>query len=80
MARVPVLAVDGENLDHAKLTMDYLVEAYEPRLAPADAGGWYDVQAWANILDAGLRTPVSLLGWNTVTLPAMGGGGTQGIQ
>lgn len=71
MARVPVLAAEGEYLDLARITMDYLVEAFEPRLAPDDPRGWYEAQAWANVLDAGLLTNVSLLGWNTVTMPAM---------
>jgi glutathione S-transferase len=70
-ARVPVLAAEGEYLDLARITMDYLVEAHAPRLAPADPRGWYQVQAWANVLDAGLLTSVELLGWNTVTLPQM---------
>jgi glutathione S-transferase len=72
MARVPVLVAEGENLDLARITMDYLVEAYSPRMAPEDPRGWYEVQAWANVLDAGLRTNVSLLGWNTVMWPTMG--------
>lgn len=71
-ARVPVLAAQGEYLDLARITLDYLVEAHEPRLAPTDPRGWYEVQAWANVLDAGLLTNVDLLGWNTVTLPQMG--------
>jgi glutathione S-transferase len=72
MARVPVLVAEGENLDLAKITMDYLVEAYTPRMAPEDPRGWYEVQAWANVLDAGLRTNINLLGWNTVMWPTMG--------
>lgn len=71
MARVPVLLAEGEYLDLARLTMDYLVEAYGPRMAPDDPRGWYEVQAWANQLDAGLLTNVTLLGWNTVMLPTM---------
>ncbi|MEX2525312.1 MAG: glutathione S-transferase family protein [Gammaproteobacteria bacterium] len=72
MARVPVLAVEGKYLDVPNLAMQYLVEAFTPRLAPQDPRGWYEIQAWANVLDAGLRTSVSLLGWNTVMLPRMG--------
>lgn len=70
-ARVPVLEVDGEYLDMPRITLDYLVEAHSPRLAPSDPRGWYEVQAWANVLDAALLNNVSLLGWNTVMLPTM---------
>ncbi|MEJ2760468.1 MAG: glutathione S-transferase family protein [Gammaproteobacteria bacterium] len=70
-ARVPVLATEGGYLDLPRITLDYLVEAYTPRLAPEDPRGWYEVQAWANVLDAGLAANVSLLGWNTVMLPDM---------
>lgn len=70
-ARVPVLVAEGENLDMPRLVLDYLVEAYTPRMAPSDPRGWYEVQAWANVLDAALLDNVSLLGWNTVMLPTM---------
>jgi len=70
-ARVPVLVAESENLDMPRITMDYLVEAYTPRMAPKDARGWYEVQAWANVLDAALLDNISLLGWNTVMLPTM---------
>ena len=71
LARVPVLAAEGEYLDLPRITLDYLVEAYTPRMAPEDPRGWYEVQAWANVLDAGLAANVGLLGWNTVMLPGM---------
>lgn len=71
MARVPVLAVEGEYLDLPNLAMQYLVEAREPRIAPVHPRGWYEVQAWANALESGLRTSISLLGWNAVMLPRM---------
>lgn len=70
-ARVPVLVAEGEYLDQPRITLDYLVEAYTPRMAPEDPRGWYEVQAWANVLDAGLAANVGLLGWNTVMLPGM---------
>lgn len=70
--RVPLLVEDGEAFKDSQLTLEYLAEAHEPRLAPADAAGWYDVQAWTVQLDQALSQAVRLLGWHTVTLPAMG--------
>ncbi len=70
-ARVPML-VDGEDaFTDSQLTLEYLAEAYEPWLAPSDPTGWYDVQAWTAQLDQALAANVRLLGWHTVTAPAM---------
>jgi glutathione S-transferase len=69
--RVPLLVEDGEAFSDSQLTLEYLAEAYEPRLAPTDPAGWYDVQAWTVQLDQGLSQAVRFVGWHTVTLPAM---------
>jgi glutathione S-transferase/GST-like protein len=75
-ARVPLLLAEGEAMSDAGFAMQYLAERYpEPRLAPDDAAGWYDAQAWTAWLgpDMGLAADVRLLGWNHVmldTLPA----------
>lgn len=69
--RVPLLVQDGQAFKDSQLTLEYLAEAYEPRLAPSDPPGWYDVQAWTAQLDQALSAAVRLLGWHTVTLPAM---------
>lgn len=70
--RVPLLALNGEALKDSQLALEHLAEAYEPRLAPTDPAGWYDVQAWTVQLDQALSQAVRLIGWHTVTLPAMG--------
>lgn len=69
--RVPLLVGAGEPRTDSQLTLEYLAEAYEPRLAPTDPAGWYDVQAWTAQLDQALSQAVRLIGWHTVTLPAM---------
>ncbi len=69
--RVPLLVQDGEALTDSQLALEYLTEAYEPRLAPTDPAGWYDIQAWTAQLDQGLGASVRLLGWHTVTAPGM---------
>jgi glutathione S-transferase/GST-like protein len=69
--RVPLLIEDGEAYKDSQLTLEHLAEAYGPRLAPTDPAGWYDVQAWTAQLDQALSQAVRLIGWHTVTLPAM---------
>jgi GST-like protein len=69
--RVPLMVEDGEPLKDSQLVLEYLAEGFEPRLAPADPAGWYDVQAWTAQLDQTLGAAVRLLGWHTVTAPAM---------
>jgi len=69
--RVPLLVQDGEAFADSQLTLEYLAEAFQPRLAPADPSGWYDIQAWTVQLDQALSAAVRLIGWHTVTLPAM---------
>ena len=71
VTRVPVMVQDGEAFTDSQLTLEYLAEAFEPRLAPADPTGWYDVQAWTAQLDQALAGNVRLLGWHTVTSPGM---------
>ena len=75
--RVPLLVQDGEAMADSQLVLEYLAEAFEPRLAPADPAGWYDVQAWTAQLDQALSAAVRLIGWHTVTLPAMDAGRRQ---
>ncbi len=70
-ARVPMLVDGADAFKDSQLTLEYLAEAYEPRLAPSDPTGWYDVQAWTAQLDQALAANVRLLGWHTVTSPAM---------
>ena len=72
-ARAPVLVEDGVAMTDSQLALEYLAEAFEPRLAPADPAGWYDIQAWTAQLDQGLGPNVRLLGWHTVTAPGMSG-------
>jgi glutathione S-transferase len=68
--QVPVLIDDGEVMSDCAFALQYLAEAYpEPRLAPRDPRGWYDVQAWNQRIDAALGPAVSLLGWTRVTPP-----------
>ena len=69
--RAPVLVEDGLAMTDSQLALEYLVEAFEPRLAPADPAGWYDIQAWTAQLDQGLGPNVRLLGWHTITAPGM---------
>ena len=75
-AQVPLLVADGEAMSDAGFALQYLAERYpEPRFAPDDASGWYDLQAWTAWLapGAGLAADVQFLGWNQVmldTLPA----------
>ena len=69
--RVPLLVDGSDTFKDSQLTLEYLAEAYEPRLAPSDPAGWYDIQAWTAQLDQGLSAAVRLIGWHTVTLPAM---------
>lgn len=69
--RVPLLVDGGERMQDSQFALEYLAEAYDPRLAPTDPAGWYDVQAWTAQLDQGLSAHVRLLGWHTVTLPGM---------
>ena len=71
LARVPLLVEDGEAYTDPQLTLEYLAEGFQPRLAPTDPTGWYDVQAWTAQLDQALAASVRLLGWHTVTSPAM---------
>jgi glutathione S-transferase len=69
--QVPVLIDDGEVMNDSAYALQYLAEAYpQPRLAPRDPLGWYDVQAWNQRVDAALGPAVSLLGWTQVTPPA----------
>jgi len=73
-AQVPLLVAEGENMSDAGLALQYLAERYpEPRLAPTDPSGWYDLQAWTAWLGGmmGLAADVALLGWNTVMLEKM---------
>lgn len=72
LGQVPVLVHNGETLVDPKLISYYLVEAFpNPRLAPDDALGWYNVQAWCNFVDFNLGSSVGVLGWNSIMLPAM---------
>lgn len=69
---VPALVDGGEVMNDANFALQYLVDKYpDPRLAPSDASGWYDVQAWASFLTVGLAVNVRLLGWNQVMLKSM---------
>lgn len=68
--QLPILVDGGEVMTEAAFALQYLAEAYpDPRLAPMDAVGWYDLQAWNSTNDAALATNVSLLGWTDVTTP-----------
>ena len=69
--RVPLMVEDGEPRPDPQLVLEYLAEGFAPRLAPTDPAGWYDVQAWTAQLDQTLGAAVRLLGWHTVTAPAM---------
>jgi GSH-dependent disulfide-bond oxidoreductase len=69
--QVPVLIDDGKVFADCALTLEYLAEKYEPRLAPTAPAEWYDVQAQFNIIDMPLSTSVRLLGWNQVMLSNM---------
>jgi glutathione S-transferase/GST-like protein len=73
-ARVPLLVAEGEAMSDAGFALQYLAERYpQPRLAPSDASGWYDLQAWTAWLGGmgGLAADVQLLGWNHVMLEKM---------
>jgi len=73
-ARVPLLVAEGENMSDAGFALQFLAERYpEPRLAPTDPSGWYDLQAWTSWLGGmmGLAADVALLGWNYVMLEKM---------
>ena len=72
VTRVPLMVEDGEALTDSQFVLEYLAEGFAPRLAPTNPAGWYDVQAWTAQLDQTLRASVRLLGWHTVTSPAMG--------
>jgi len=69
--QLPVLVDGGEIMNDCAFALQYLAEAYpRPRLAPLDARGWYDVQAWNARVDAALGPAVGLIGWTRVTPPA----------
>ena len=68
---VPLMVEDGRPLTDSQFVLEYLAEGFEPRLAPSDPAGWYEVQAWTAQLDQTLAGSVRLLGWHTVTAPAM---------
>jgi len=68
--RVPLLIENGNPLKDSQFALQYLAEAYEPRLAPSDPAGWYDIQDWTGFAGA-LGANVRALGWHTVTAPAM---------
>jgi glutathione S-transferase len=57
----------------SQFALEYLAEAYEPRLAPTDPAGWYDIQAWTAQLDQGLSANVRLLGQPGTKAQAMAG-------
>lgn len=69
-----------ESMTDSQFALEYLAEAYEPRLAPTDPRGWYEIQAWTAQLDQGLSAHVRLLaegaqtqaaaGWDQVTADA----------
>lgn len=66
--QLPVLIDDGEVMNESQFALQYLAEAYgDHRLAPSDPLGWYDVQAWLNIIEPALGPNVSLLGWQQTT-------------
>src|ERR1700761_88768 len=65
--QLPVLVDGGEVMNDAAFALQYLAEAYGPRLAPTDPLGWGPVQAWNATNDAALAGNVSLLGWTSVT-------------
>lgn len=70
--QVPVLVHDGNVLTESAQILEYLVEAFpQPRLAPVDPKGWYDVQSWGKYVDYHLGPSVSTLGWQMVTAPLM---------
>lgn len=72
MGQVPVLVHDGQVFNEPRLLLEYLEDAFpEPRLATADAAGWYDVQEWIRYTDTQMGSSVNLIGWHTVMLPAM---------
>ena len=72
MGQVPVLRHAGTVLSEPRLLLEYLVDAFpQSKLAPTDAAGWYDAQAWIRYTDAQLNDSVRLLGWHMVMLPAM---------
>lgn len=72
MGTVPVLVHKESVYDIPRLTSYYLAEEFpNEQLIPPNPKGWYDVQAWCNILDAHLEASVRMLGWNTVMLPGM---------
>ena len=71
---VPVLVTEGEAMTDTGLALQYLSDRYpDPALAPTDPAAWYDLQAWAAILDGrmGLADNVRLLGWNLVMLKSL---------
>ena len=70
--QVPVLVHDGEPITESSLILEYLAEAFpNARLAPTDAKGWYDAQAWGKFVDYNLGPSVSTLGWHQVMAPVM---------
>jgi glutathione S-transferase/GST-like protein len=68
--RVPLVVQNGAVLKDSQLALEYLAEAYGPRLAPTDPAGWYDIQDWTGFAGA-LGGNVRALGWHTVTAPGM---------
>lgn len=66
--QLPVLIDDGEVMNESQFALQYLAEAYGDHwLAPSDPLGWYDVQAWLNVIEPALGPNVSLLGWQQTT-------------
>ena len=65
--QLPVL-IDGDlAMTEAAFALQYLAEAYSPRLAPTAPADWYNTQAWIATLDMALGPAVNLLGWMKLT-------------
>lgn len=80
---VPVLLAEGEALGDAMLALQYLTDAHRGAgLAPGDAAGWYDAQAWLAWLGGwqGLAADIRLLGWNYVMRDALSNDALEDLQ
>jgi len=72
LGQVPVLRENGETLTESSLINEYLAESRpDAGLAPTDARGWYECQAWSKYIDYNLSSSLGTLGCSTLLTPLL---------
>lgn len=68
--QVPVLKAGGVAMSESSLINEYLAERFpDARLAPTDAYGWYECQAWSKYVDYNLGPSIGTLGCKKFLVP-----------